>query len=111
LEVLGVSCLITHSVGLRQIWRISCENISAITTSFGLKLGGLVRLPWNQIAKRSWISTTTDGRSLPRAVLATGGFLNYDFAWDKFNQQFAEAIAGTGPHLIDAMVPPINFQS
>jgi acetolactate synthase-1/2/3 large subunit len=28
---------------------------------------------------------------------------------DEFNQQFADAMAGSGPRLIDAMVPPLNF--
>lgn len=30
---------------------------------------------------------------------------------EEFNQQFAEAIASPGPHLIDAMVPPIKLQA
>jgi acetolactate synthase-1/2/3 large subunit len=29
---------------------------------------------------------------------------------EEFNQQFADAVAGKGPRLIEAMVPPLRLQ-
>jgi len=105
---------------IQALWTMARENLDVTVVIFNNQKYSILELEFMRTGARGGVpgpkaaSMLDIGKpKLDFVDLARGMGVSASRATtaEEFNQQFAEAIAGTGPHLIDAMVPPINFQS
>lgn len=105
---------------IQALWTMARENLDVTVVIFNNQKYSILELEFMRTGARGGVpgpkaaSMLDIGKPNMNFVdLATGMGVSASRATtaEEFNQQFAEAIASPGPHLIDAMVPPINFQA
>jgi acetolactate synthase-1/2/3 large subunit len=105
---------------IQSLWTMARENLDVTVVIFNNQKYSILELEFMRTGARGGVpgpkAASMLGIGNPNlnfVDLAKGMGVSASRATTakEFNQQFAEAVAGTGPHLIEAMVPPIDFQS
>jgi len=105
---------------IQALWTMARENLDVTVVIFNNQKYSILELEFMRTGARGGVpgpkaaSMLDIGKpNMDFVDLANGMGVRASRATtaEEFNQQFAEAIAGSGPHLIDAMVPAIDYRS
>lgn len=105
---------------IQALWTMARENLDVTVVIFNNQKYSILELEFMRTGARggvpgpkaaSMLDIGTPNMNFVDLAKGMGVSASRATTAEEFNQQFAEAIAGSGPHLIDAMVPPINFQA